>query len=62
MESLLLFFPLDSDNLCSQINSINVLIYGKMAEDCAKIIRRGVKKTTKTYYIYILGLGIVFHR
>ncbi|XP_031962212.1 protection of telomeres protein 1 isoform X2 [Corvus kubaryi] len=31
----------DSDNLFSQINSINVLIYGKMAEDCAKIIRRG---------------------
>ncbi|NWX32544.1 POTE1 protein, partial [Notiomystis cincta] len=32
----------DSDSLCSQINSINVFIYGKMAEDCAKIIRRGV--------------------
>ncbi|NWX58285.1 POTE1 protein, partial [Promerops cafer] len=31
----------DPDNLCSQINSINVLIYGKMAEDCAKIIRHG---------------------
>ncbi|KAM7056397.1 protection of telomeres protein 1 isoform 1-T4 [Acridotheres tristis] len=31
----------DSDNLSSQINSINVLIYGKMAEDCAKIIRHG---------------------
>lgn len=31
----------DSDNLCSQISSINVLIYGKMAEDCAKIIRHG---------------------
>ncbi|XP_053833643.1 protection of telomeres protein 1 isoform X2 [Vidua macroura] len=31
----------DSDNLCSQINSINVFIYGKMAEDCAKIIRHG---------------------
>ncbi|XP_056337759.1 protection of telomeres protein 1 isoform X2 [Oenanthe melanoleuca] len=31
----------DLDNLSSQINSINVLIYGKMAEDCAKIIRHG---------------------
>ncbi|XP_030816176.1 protection of telomeres protein 1 isoform X2 [Camarhynchus parvulus] len=31
----------DSDNLCSQINSINVFMYGKMAEDCAKIIRHG---------------------
>ncbi|XP_014733232.1 PREDICTED: protection of telomeres protein 1 isoform X3 [Sturnus vulgaris] len=31
----------DSDNLSSQINSINVFIYGKMAEDCAKIIRHG---------------------
>ncbi|XP_005039323.1 PREDICTED: protection of telomeres protein 1 isoform X1 [Ficedula albicollis] len=31
----------DSDNLSSQINSINVLIYGKMAEDCAKIIHHG---------------------
>ncbi|XP_068045936.1 protection of telomeres protein 1 isoform X1 [Anomalospiza imberbis] len=31
----------DSDNLCSQINSINVFIYGKMAEDCAKIIHHG---------------------
>ncbi|XP_041327493.1 protection of telomeres protein 1 isoform X1 [Pyrgilauda ruficollis] len=31
----------DSDNLRSQINSINVLIYGKMAEDCAKIIHHG---------------------
>ncbi|NXS02566.1 POTE1 protein, partial [Oxylabes madagascariensis] len=31
----------DSDNLSSQINSINVLIYGKMAEDCAKIICHG---------------------
>lgn len=39
----------DSDNLCSQINSVNVLIYGKMAEDCAKIIRHGVKKSTRTY-------------
>lgn len=31
----------DSDNLGSQINSINVLIYGKMAEDCAKILHQG---------------------
>ncbi|XP_063252856.1 protection of telomeres protein 1 [Prinia subflava] len=31
----------DSDNLSSQINSINVLIYGKMAEDCAKLIHHG---------------------
>ncbi|XP_058661141.1 protection of telomeres protein 1 isoform X1 [Ammospiza nelsoni] len=31
----------DSDNLCSQISSINVFIYGKMAEDCAKLIRHG---------------------
>ncbi|XP_051651611.1 protection of telomeres protein 1 isoform X2 [Manacus candei] len=29
------------DDLCSRINSINILIYGKMAEDCAKIIRHG---------------------
>ncbi|XP_027738503.1 protection of telomeres protein 1 isoform X2 [Empidonax traillii] len=29
------------DDLCSRMNSINVLIYGKMAEDCAKIIRHG---------------------
>lgn len=44
-----IFFPLDPDSLSSQINSINVLIYGKMAEDCAKIIHHGVKKATKTY-------------
>ncbi|KAM6290953.1 protection of telomeres protein 1 [Porphyrio hochstetteri] len=31
----------DLDNLCSQINSINILIYGKMAQDCAKVIRNG---------------------
>ncbi|XP_039918416.1 protection of telomeres protein 1 isoform X2 [Hirundo rustica] len=31
----------DSDNLSSQINSIHVFIYGKMAEDCAKMIRHG---------------------
>ncbi|XP_015484321.1 protection of telomeres protein 1 isoform X1 [Parus major] len=31
----------DSEDLCSQINSISVLIYGKMAEDCAKIIHHG---------------------
>ncbi|NXR34318.1 POTE1 protein, partial [Zosterops hypoxanthus] len=31
----------DSDNLSSKINSINVLIYGKMAEDCARITRHG---------------------
>ncbi|NXR78383.1 POTE1 protein, partial [Pycnonotus jocosus] len=39
------FFKLvlqDPDNLSSrQINGINVLIYGKMAEDCAKIIHHG---------------------
>uniref|UniRef100_A0A8B9MJ37 Protection of telomeres protein 1 n=1 Tax=Accipiter nisus TaxID=211598 RepID=A0A8B9MJ37_9AVES len=29
------------DNLCSQTNSINILIHGKMAEDCAKIIHHG---------------------
>ncbi|NWR31369.1 POTE1 protein, partial [Tachuris rubrigastra] len=29
------------DDLCSRINSINILIYGKMAEDCAKILRHG---------------------
>ncbi|NWR14846.1 POTE1 protein, partial [Emberiza fucata] len=31
----------DSDNSCSQINRITVFIYGKMAEDCAKIIHHG---------------------
>ncbi|XP_075002809.1 protection of telomeres protein 1 isoform X4 [Calonectris borealis] len=31
----------DLDNSCSRINSINILIYGKMAEDCAKVIRHG---------------------
>ncbi|XP_010158943.1 PREDICTED: protection of telomeres protein 1-like, partial [Eurypyga helias] len=31
----------DLENSCSQINSINVLIYGKMAEDCAKVICHG---------------------
>ncbi|XP_076185813.1 protection of telomeres protein 1 isoform X1 [Aptenodytes patagonicus] len=31
----------DLDNSCSQINSINILIYGKMAEDCAKVIQHG---------------------
>lgn len=41
------FFPLGLDNLCSRTNSINILIHGKMAEDCAKVIRHGVK------YIYI---------
>ncbi|XP_074881074.1 protection of telomeres protein 1 [Buteo buteo] len=29
------------DNLCSRTNSINILIHGKMAEDCAKVIRHG---------------------
>ncbi|XP_049669866.1 protection of telomeres protein 1 isoform X2 [Accipiter gentilis] len=29
------------DNLCSRTNSINILIHGKMAEDCAKIIHHG---------------------
>ncbi|XP_017673672.1 PREDICTED: protection of telomeres protein 1 isoform X2 [Lepidothrix coronata] len=29
------------DDSCSRINSINILIYGKMAEDCAKVIRHG---------------------
>ncbi|XP_068787903.1 protection of telomeres protein 1 isoform X3 [Struthio camelus] len=31
----------DLNNSCSRINSINILIYGKMAEDCAKVIRHG---------------------
>ncbi|XP_063179377.1 protection of telomeres protein 1 isoform X1 [Chroicocephalus ridibundus] len=31
----------DLDKWCSRINSINILIYGKMAEDCANIIRNG---------------------
>ncbi|XP_063998444.1 protection of telomeres protein 1 isoform X6 [Pogoniulus pusillus] len=31
----------DTGNLYSQINSINVLIYGKMAEDCSKILHHG---------------------
>ncbi|KAM6286307.1 protection of telomeres protein 1 isoform 3-T4 [Spheniscus humboldti] len=31
----------DLDDLCSQINSINILIYGKMAEDCAKVLHHG---------------------
>ncbi|NXL63596.1 POTE1 protein, partial [Chordeiles acutipennis] len=31
----------DLDNSCSRINSINILIYGKMAEDCAKVIHNG---------------------
>ncbi|KAM6425170.1 protection of telomeres protein 1 [Rhynochetos jubatus] len=31
----------DLENLCSRIHSINILIYGKMAEDCAKVICLG---------------------
>ncbi|XP_055663924.1 protection of telomeres protein 1 isoform X1 [Falco peregrinus] len=31
----------DLNNLCSRINSINILIYGKMAVDCAKMIHSG---------------------
>ncbi|KAM6304345.1 protection of telomeres protein 1 isoform 1-T3 [Podargus strigoides] len=31
----------DLDNSCSRINSINILIYGKMAEECAKVICHG---------------------
>uniref|UniRef100_A0A8C3JEA2 Protection of telomeres protein 1 n=2 Tax=Scolopacidae TaxID=8917 RepID=A0A8C3JEA2_9CHAR len=31
----------DLDKWCSRSNSINVLIYGKMAEDCAKVICHG---------------------
>ncbi|XP_075567036.1 protection of telomeres protein 1 isoform X1 [Pelecanus crispus] len=31
----------DLDNVYSRINSINILIYGKMAEDCAKVIHHG---------------------
>ncbi|XP_008944631.1 PREDICTED: protection of telomeres protein 1 [Merops nubicus] len=31
----------DLNDLCSRINSINILIYGKMAEDCARVIRPG---------------------
>ncbi|KAJ7426205.1 Protection of telomeres protein 1 [Willisornis vidua] len=31
----------DLDDLCSRISSINVLIHGKMAQDCAKVIRHG---------------------
>uniref|UniRef100_A0A8B9C5Z6 Protection of telomeres protein 1 n=1 Tax=Anser brachyrhynchus TaxID=132585 RepID=A0A8B9C5Z6_9AVES len=29
------------DNSCARIDSINILIYGKMADDCAKVIRNG---------------------
>ncbi|NWZ21510.1 POTE1 protein, partial [Asarcornis scutulata] len=28
-------------NSCARIDSINILIYGKMADDCAKVIRNG---------------------
>ncbi|KAM9388818.1 protection of telomeres protein 1 [Phaethornis superciliosus] len=31
----------DTDDLCTRINSINILIYGKLAEDCAKVTRSG---------------------
>ncbi|KFP28559.1 Protection of telomeres protein 1 [Colius striatus] len=31
----------DMDDFCSRTNSINVLIYGKMAENCAKVICHG---------------------
>ncbi|NXY83426.1 POTE1 protein, partial [Alcedo cyanopectus] len=31
----------DFNDLCSRVNSINILIYGKMAEDCAKVIHQG---------------------
>ncbi|XP_056196565.1 protection of telomeres protein 1 isoform X2 [Falco biarmicus] len=31
----------DLNNLCSRINSINILIYGKMAVDCVKMIHSG---------------------
>ncbi|XP_030309502.1 protection of telomeres protein 1 [Calypte anna] len=31
----------DMDDFYSRINSINILIYGKMAEDCAKVTRSG---------------------
>ncbi|XP_054255498.1 protection of telomeres protein 1 [Indicator indicator] len=32
----------DLSNSCSRINSINVLMYGKMAEDCSKVLHREV--------------------
>ncbi|KAM9293115.1 protection of telomeres protein 1 isoform 2-T2 [Morus bassanus] len=32
----------DLDNSFSRINSINILIYGKMAEDCANVIHYGI--------------------
>ncbi|XP_075002819.1 protection of telomeres protein 1 isoform X5 [Calonectris borealis] len=38
----------DLDNSCSRINSINILIYGKMAEDCAKVIRHGIYTIPRT--------------
>ncbi|XP_069706831.1 protection of telomeres protein 1 [Phaenicophaeus curvirostris] len=31
----------DMDDCISRINSVNILIYGKMAEDCAKVTRHG---------------------
>ncbi|XP_005146151.2 protection of telomeres protein 1 [Melopsittacus undulatus] len=31
----------DMDSSCSWINSINILIYGKMAEDCAQVVLHG---------------------
>uniref|UniRef100_A0A8B9FG71 Protection of telomeres protein 1 n=1 Tax=Amazona collaria TaxID=241587 RepID=A0A8B9FG71_9PSIT len=31
----------DMDNSCSRINSVNILIYGKMAEDCAQVVHHG---------------------
>ncbi|XP_062465707.1 protection of telomeres protein 1 isoform X1 [Pezoporus occidentalis] len=31
----------DTDNSCSRINSINIFIYGKMAEDCAQVVLPG---------------------
>ncbi|XP_063998440.1 protection of telomeres protein 1 isoform X3 [Pogoniulus pusillus] len=37
----------DTGNLYSQINSINVLIYGKMAEDCSKILHHGIYANQK---------------
>lgn len=46
----LCFFSVDLDDLCSQINSINILIYGKMAEDCAKVIHHGVKYMFLFYF------------
>lgn len=37
------FFSVEQENSNSEINTINVLFFGKLAKDCAKVFYEGVK-------------------